>query len=89
MILRNYTAGSVRHLRSGASCKLDKGALPDEEVRVLPDTGMDLLCLDWPAVAHAVEVLAVDDGGEVPCSEHAVRIASKHTNHGLVERKAY
>jgi hypothetical protein len=57
-------------------------------MRVLADTSMDLLCLDWPTIAHAVEVSAVNFRSQVPGSEHSVRIGLKHMSHSLVKRQA-
>ena len=57
-------------------------------MRVLAHASMDLLCLDWPTIAHAVETSAVNFCGQVPGSEHAVRIGLKHMSHSLVKRQA-
>jgi hypothetical protein len=81
--------GRRRALESVVICNLDEGALSNEEVRVLPDTSMDLLRLDRPTVAHTVEMLAIDLCGQVPGSEHAVRSDSKDASHGIVKREAF
>ena len=53
----------------------------------MADTSVDLLCLDWPTIAHAVEASAVNFRGQVSGSEHAVRIGLKYVSHSLVKRQ--
>ena len=71
-----------------SSRKLDEGALSNEEMRVLADASMDLLRFDWSAVAHAVEAMAVNFGGQVSGSKHVVRGGLKNRGHSLVKREA-
>jgi hypothetical protein len=64
--------------------ELDEGSVALEHLRIVPRTGMNLLRLYWPAVAHSVETETVDLGGQVHRPHLVLRRSPQHLSHRTV-----
>ena len=65
--------------------ELDVGPFLGEQMWVVADTCVDLLCLDGAPVSHPVKASAFDASSKVPGAEPASGRAAQYRDHRIVE----